>query len=192
MKLAAACLLLTLGAAAATAPAKNFGTVVKSSSKISPGADGPVFREGRVTISLEKSGEEQEFKVTSKTKVTLDGKPAKFKSALPGTVVLRASLDPKTKALAALDLKSAPRTDAPAPEPGAVSGEIANTDVIKGVLSVRIGPGNTRDYAVTNRTRIAGSSGAPLEFDALKVGDGVDVRSGDGLSADEVLVRVAH
>jgi hypothetical protein len=194
VKLAAACLLLTLGAAAAAPPAKTFGRIVKSSSKISPGADGPVFREGRLTVAREKTGEEEEFKATAKTKVTLDGKPAKFKAALPGIVILRASFDSK-KVLTALDLKSAPRLDPAPSEPvlatGRVSGEVANTDALKGILSVRVGPGDTRDFTVSERSRIAGSSGAPLAFDAIKVGDGVEVQTPDGKSADEILVRVA-
>ncbi|MBI5246862.1 MAG: hypothetical protein HY923_06745 [Elusimicrobia bacterium] len=196
MKLAAACLLLTLGAAAATPTPKNFGTVVKSSSKISPGADGPVFREGRVTIALEKSGDEQEFKATPKTKITLDGKPAKFKAALPGTAVLRVTLDPKTRSLASLDLKSAPRAEQPA-SPGAAgsaSGEVANTDVFKGVLSMRLGRQSIRDYAIKDTTRlvrVSGSQTTPIGFDELRVGDAIEVNSKDGDVADEILVRAA-
>ncbi len=193
MKLAAACLLLTLGAAAAAPPSKIFGKIVKSSSKISPGADGPVFREGKLTIAREKTGEEEEFKATAKTRVTLDGKPAKFKAAMPGVVILRAAFDPKTKILAAIDLKSAPRAELPPAEAvlatGRVSGEVANTDALKGLLSVRVGPGDTRDYAVSERSRIAGSSGTPMSFDSIKVGDAVEVQTADGKSADEVLVR---
>lgn len=195
MKLAAALVLLTLGASAAPAPSKIFGKVVKSSSKISPGADGPVFREGRLTVAREKTGEDEEFKATAKTRVTLDGKPAKFKAAVPGTVILRAAFDPKTNILAAIDLKSAPRAELPPPEPvlvtGRVSGEVANTDALKGILSVRVGKGDTRDYAVTERSRIAGSSGAPMTFDSIKIGDAVELQTPDGKSADEILVRVA-
>lgn len=195
MTLAAACLLVALGASAATPPAKPVGTVVKSASKISPGADGPVFREGRVTVLLAKTEVEEEYKATAKTKVTLDGKPAKFKAALPGTVVLRVALDPKTKTLSRLDLKSAPRpvvAAEPVPaEPGRATGEVADTDVIKGRLSIRLGPNSVRDYSVSERTRIAGQSGSPLGFDAIKVGDSVDVNSEDGRSAAEILVRVA-
>lgn len=196
MRLAAAGLLLALGAAAAPAPAaKIFGKVVKSTAKISPGADGPVFREGRLTVAREKTGAEEEFKATPKTRITLDGKPAKFKAVFPGVIILRAAFDPKTNVLAAIDLKSAPRAELPPPEPvlqtGRISGEVANTDAIKGILSVRVGKGDTRDYAVTERSRIAGSSGAAMTFDSIKVGDAVEVQTPDGKSADEILVRLA-
>ena len=196
MKLGAVCLLLALGAAAAPA-LKTFGTVVKSSSKISPGADGPIFREGRVTVLLAKTEVEEEFKATAKTKITLDGKPAKFKAALPGTIVLRAAIDPKTKALSSLDLKSGPRgEDQPAAHgaAGSASGEVANTDVLKSVLTVRLGRQSIRDYAVKETSRIvrvAEGMTTAIAFESIKIGEAVEVNSRDGDTADEILVRAA-
>lgn len=209
MRLAAA-LLLLLAAGASAAPRRKtkapaekpaadrpFGTVTKASSKISPGSDGPVFREGRLTVLLSGTEVEEEFKATLKTKVTLDGKAAKFnKAAAPGAVVLRADADPKTKELRSLDLKSGPRpaaSDAPAAEaypPGPVEGEVAGIDVLKGLLSVRVGKATMRDLLVDERTRIAGESGQALEFTAIKIGDGISAQSKDGRTADEILVRI--
>lgn len=204
---AALLLLLAAGAAAAPrprakakpaapAPARPFGTVLKSSSKISPGSDGPVFREGRVTILLDGTEVSEEFKATPRTKITLDGKAAKFKAAVAGALVLRADPDPKTKELRSLDLKSAPRPDdggavtETSYAPGPVTGEVANIDVLKGVLSLRIGRQTMRDLLVDERTRIAGESGHPLAFEAIKIGDGIDAQSADGRTATEILVRI--
>ncbi|UPT72749.1 MAG: hypothetical protein M0D55_12510 [Elusimicrobiota bacterium] len=173
MRLAAAVLLLVAAGASAapkrkaapkTESARPYGRVVKSSSKISPGSDGPVFREGRVTILLSETEVEEEFKAGPKTKITLDGKAAKFgKAAVVGAIVLRADADPKTKELRALDLKSGPRpaeAEAPAEAAtyaaGPVEGEVANIDVIKGLLSVRVGRQTMRDLLVDDGTRIAG------------------------------------
>lgn len=197
MKLAAACLLLTLGAAAAEPKAKSqptrvAGKVVKTSSKISPGGDGkPVFREGRLTMT-DKADREEELKATAKTKITLDGKPAQFRAAQPGTIIVRAQYDPNTKELSALDLKSAPRPESPSAEaPGVVTGEVADTDVIKGRLSVRLGPQNVREYAVGELTEVVGADGKSVAFETLKVGDPVEVDSKDGKSAAVVRARPA-
>lgn len=180
---AAACALLALSSAAA-APKTLAGKVAKSSSRIAPGADGrAAFRDGRVTIT-DKAGNAEELKADPRTKVTLDGKPAQFKAAVPGTIVLRARFDPATKVLASLDLKSGPRDEAP----GRETGELAGTDVLKGTLSVRIGPNSTRDYTVTETTTFEGRDGKPLPFEALKPGDAVEVNSRDGKSAAEVRV----
>lgn len=209
MRLAAAVLLLcAAGASAAprkakpkaekTVAARPFGTVTKASSKISPGSDGPVFREGRLTVLLDGTEVEEEFKATVKTKVTLDGKPAKFaKAAAAGAVVLRADADPKTKELRSVDLKSGPKPESaekaaetPYAIPGPVEGEVANIDVLKGLLSVRVGRQSMRDLLVDERTRIAGESGQALEFTAIKIGDGISAQSKDGRTADEILVRI--
>lgn len=156
--------------------------MTKSSSRIAPGGDGrAAFRDGRVTIA-DKAGAEVELKANPRTKVTLDGKPAQFKAAVPGTIVLRADYDAAAKLLTALHLKSGPKDSAP----GRVSGELAGTDVLKGTLSVRVGPNSTRDYAVTETTTVEGRDGKPLAFEALKPGDAVEVNSRDGKSAAEV------
>lgn len=201
---AALLLLLAAGAAAAprpkakakAAPARPFGTVVKAASRISPGSDGPVFREGRLTILLDGTEVSEDFKATPRTKITLDGKPAKFKAAAAGAVVLRADADPKSRELRSLDLKSAPRPDDGgavadnAYAPGPVNGEVANIDVLKGVLSLRTGRQTVRDLHVDERTRIAGESGHALAFEAIKIGDGIDAQSADGRVATEILVRI--
>ena len=191
---AAACVLLTLSTAAAETkpkvqPTRLAGKVVKSSSKIAPGADGPVFREGRLSM-IDKNDRPEELKATPRTKVTLDGKPSQFKAALPGTVILRALYDPNTKELLALDLKSVPRPEAPIGEaPGVAWGEIADTDVLKGRLSVRTGPQSVREYALTDQTSILSKDGAPIAAEALKIGDAVEVDSKDGKAASTVHVR---
>lgn len=187
-----AALLLALPCSAADAkpkaqPTRLAGKVVKTSSKIAPGGDGrPVFREGRLTMT-DKADRTEELKATPRTKITLDGKPAQFKAAAPGTLILRALYDPNTKELSALDLKSAPRPEEPLDAaPGIVTGEVANTDVLKGALSVRTGRQSVREFAVTERTAIAGADGKPLAFEAIKIGDAVEVDSKDGKTAAEV------
>jgi hypothetical protein len=192
---AAACVLLTLSAAAADAPkvkpTRLAGIVVKSSSKISPGADGPVFREGRLTMA-DKADRSEELKANPKTKVTLDGKPSTFKAATPGTLILRALYDPNTKILSVLDLKSVAREAPPGDLPGGtVTGEVANTDVLKGTVSVRLGPQSNREYAVTEQTTVVGADGKALQFEGVKIGDAVEVESKDGKSASVVRVRLA-
>ena len=194
--LGAACVLLTLSSAAAEAkpkaqPTRLAGKVVKSSSKIAPGADGPVFREGRLTMT-DKADRVEELKATPRTKVTLDGKPAQFKAATPGTIVLRALYDPNTKELAALDLKSVPRQEPPAAEaPGLTTGEVANTDVFKNTLSVRSGPQEVREFTLNDQTAIEGKDGKPLALEMIKIGDAVEVDSRDGKTAAAVHVRLA-
>lgn len=169
---------------AAVEPKTLSGKVVKSSSRLAPGADGrAAFRDGRLTIA-DKTGGEIELKANPRTKVTLDGKPAPFKAAVPGAIVLRADYDAATKVLTALQLKSGPKDSAP----GRAAGELAGTDVLKGTLSVRVGPNSTRDYAVTEATTVEGRDGKPLAFEALKPGDAVEVNSRDGKSAAEVRV----
>lgn len=192
---AAACVFLALASAAADAPkvrpTRLAGIVVKSSSKLAPGADGPVFREGRLTMA-DKADRSEELKANPKTKVTLDGKPAKFSAATPGTLILRALYDPNTKILTVLDLKSVPREPSPAADPaGVVTGEVANTDVLKGTVSVRLGPQSNREYVVNEQTTVVGQDGKSITFEAIKIGDAVEVDSKDGKTAAVVRVRLA-
>lgn len=132
----------------------------------------------------DKAGNAAELKANPRTKVTLDGKPAQFKAAVPGAIVLRARFDPATKFLVSLDLKSGPKDEAP----GRETGELAGTDVLRGTMSVRVGPNTTRDYAVTETTTFEGRDGKPIAFEALQPGDAVEVNSRDGKSAAEVRV----
>ncbi len=175
--------MLALSSAAAEQKTLS-GKVAKSSSRIAPGADGrAAFRDGRLTVT-DKAGNAEELKANPRTKVTLDGKPAQFKAAVPGAIVLRARFDAATKILVSLDLKSGPKDEAP----GRETGELAGTDVLKGTLSVRVGPNATRDYAVTETTTFEGRDGKPVAFEALKPGYAVEVNSRDGKSAAEVRV----
>jgi len=187
--------MLTLSSAAAEAPkvrpTRLAGIVVKSSSKIAPGADGPVFREGRLTMA-DKADRSEELKANPKTKVTLDGKPSTFKAATPGTLIVRALYDPNTKVLSVLDLKSVPRDPPPAEEPGGVvTGEVADNDVLKGTISVRLGPQSNREYSVNEATSVVGADGKALSFEAVRIGDAVELDSKDGKSASVVRVRLA-
>jgi hypothetical protein len=126
MKALLAAVLLTLSASAAEAPkakakaksSRTAGKVVQAMVKAAPSADGPVMSEGRLTL-LDDADHTEEFKITPKTRVTLDGKPAKFqKAAAPGARATRVVYDPDTKVVTALDVKSAPKAE-PAAEPKA-------------------------------------------------------------------------
>lgn len=194
--------LVSLSAFAADAPkpkaalARTSGKILKAQSKLAPGSDGPSFRDGRVTI-FDKADHTEEFKVTPKTKVTLDGKPAKFqKAAVTGALVLKGLYDPNTKELASLDLKSVPKPAADADDArsaGTVHGEVANTDVLKGVLSVRTADKSVREFSVPETAKIqresAGKPAADILIEAIKVGDAVEVHSADGKTALEIHVR---
>ena len=200
--------LLAASASAADAPKKaakgakhelsrTAGKILQAQSKLAPGADGPKFREGRVTI-LDKAEHTEEFKVTPKTKVTLDGKPARFQnSSSVGTIVLKALYDPNTKELASIDLKAGPKTDGDDSKfGGTLTGEIANTDVIKGVVSVRTAAKTVREYAVSDVTKIRreteGTPGEDIGFESVKIGEAVEVHSMDGKTASELHVRAAR
>ncbi|MBI4061744.1 MAG: hypothetical protein HY403_09965 [Elusimicrobia bacterium] len=108
-------------------------------------------------------------------------------AALAVLVSLSASAAPKSKPKAKT-AKPAPR---PVAAPGVVTGEVANTDIFKGILSLRTGPNAVREFAVTEQTAIEGTTGLPLAFETLKVGDAVEVHSKDGKSAAAVRVRPA-
>lgn len=199
---AALAVFVPLSAYAAGAPkakaelSRTAGKIIKSQSKLAPGSDGPSFREGRVTI-FDKADHTEEFKVTPKTKVTLDGKPAKFqKAAAIGTLVLRALYDPNTKELASLALKSVPMPIADVDDSklaGTTIGEVANTDVLKGVLSVRSADKSVHEFIVPEAAKIqreaAGKPASDILIEALKVGDAVEVLSADGKTALEIHVR---
>lgn len=199
---AAFAVLAALSASAAGAPkpkaelSRTAGKVLKAQANISPSADGPVFREGRITI-LDKADHVEEFKATKRTKVTLDGKPAKFqKAAAPGALVLKALYDPNTKELSSLDLKSGPRPDGDDPKAvEAVRGEVANTDVLKGILTVRTGRQAISEFTVPETAKIRreaeGKPGEAVPFEALQVGDAVEVFSPDGKTAVEIHARAA-
>ncbi len=176
--------LIALTAAAADAPlSKTAGKVLKSQSKIAPSAGGPVFREGRLTIAG-KRGDEV-YKATPRTKVTLDGKPAKFpKAAVAGAIALKALYDPATKELASLDLKSGP-----------FAGEVANTDILTGALSVRGADKSLREFVVPENAvirREVDGKPAAIPFEALQIGDAVEVFFADGRTAVEIRARAAR
>jgi len=192
----AAAFAVLVALSASAAPMRTAGKILKAQAKIAPSPDGPVFHEGRVTI-LDKADHVEEFKATKRTKVTLDGKPAKFsKAAVPGALVLKALYDPKTKELSSLDLKSGPKPDADDPKTAeTVRGEIANTDVIKGILTVRTGRQAISEFVVPETAKIVreaeGKPGAAVPFEALQVGDAVEVFSADGKTAVEIHARAA-
>jgi len=199
---AALAVLVPLTAHAAGAPkskklSRTAGKVLKSDAKIAPSADGPVFREGRVTI-FDRADHTEEFKATPRTKVTLDGKPAAFqRSAVPGALVRKALYNPATKELASLDLKSAPKPDADDYRlPGTVHGEVTNTDVLGGILSVRTADKAVRDYHASDATRIlreeGGKPGVEIRIESLQIGDTVEVHSADGKTALEIHARAAQ
>lgn len=194
----AAAFAVLVALTASAAPLRTAGKILKAQAKISPSPDGPVFREGRLTI-LDKADHVEEFKATPRTKVTLDGKPSKFqKAAVAGAIVLKALYDPKTKELASLDLKSGPKPDAddPVVDAGAVRGEIAHTDVLKGVVSVRSADKSVREFIVPEAAKILreadGKPAAEIPLEALQVGDSVEIFPADARTAREIHVRAAR
>lgn len=171
------------------------GKVAKSSVKMTSGKKGPVFTEGRLTI-IDEAGHTEEYRVDARTKVTCDGKRAAFaQSAVPGACdrVTRLLYD-AGKRVHLLELKTALKADADdARGRPAVTGEVASTDVLAGKLSVRMGGGNMLDFTVGDATKIAREAkdkpAESIPFEAVKVGDRVEVHSKDWKTADEIHVR---
>ena len=185
MKLQAAVALALLAAPAeARKPApraeevRTSGTVYKTE----------VYARSGLLVVVDKDGRTEDYGMRRTTKIFRDGKEATFDAALIGDLVLRASYDPKTKVLSVLELKPAGTAAA-----GPVKGEVALTDAIKGTLSVRLGKGAVREFAVVETTKILQlSEGQPAKevaFETAAVGDAVEVRSADGKTADEIRLR---
>ncbi len=183
MRLAAA---LLLAATAASAKVTS-GVVVQAMAKMAPSSDGPSFREGRLVMT-DKKGEQLELKITLKTAVTLDGKAAKFhKAAAPGVAVFRVQYDDKNVA-SVLALKSAAGSPKAANVAQSYRGEIANTDILKNMITVRTGRQNVRDFVVAEGTTIKRAPAPdknpePVGLEALQVGDGIELYSADGKTA---------
>lgn len=185
-------LALALPASAKDQPGRASGVVAQSLVKVAPSDGGPVLREGKLTITL-KDGTALELKVTPKSKVTLDGKPAKYqKAAAPGAVVLRALYEPATKVLTSIDLKSGPRPKREDDAAGPVTGEIAATDIVANTVSVRTASA-TVTFSVPESAALkregAGGVYETVGLDALRVGDTVSVESADGKTATSVSAR---
>lgn len=192
---AAAALTALLTLAASSARAATLSGKVLTAEVASDSADGS----GDLVI-VDKGGRTARYEVAGTTRVTRDGKPASFDETLVGDMVVRAKYDPKTKVLTVLDLKSSgteKKAAKPAPKAEAayVTGEVAFTDAIKGTLSVRQGPGRTRDFAVTDATKVlrvkAEGPTQEIGFENVAVGDLVEVRSADGKTADSIRIRPA-
>ena len=81
------------------------------------------------------------------------------------------------------------------PRARTILGEVANTDILKGILSIRSADKAVRDYAVTDATKIMRKTedkpDTALPFEAVNVGDAVEVSSQDGRTALEVRVHAA-
>ena len=175
---------------AAAAPAKP--AAKPSSASLS----GRIIKaeKGRITV-VDDAGHLEELAVSAKTRVRCDGKKAALKDASPEACarVEKATFDARTKKASSLVLKRLP-----AGEHGAgpsLQGEVANTDVVGGKLSVRLGGGATIDLKVAEGTKIlrevAEDKFEPMTLDAVKVGDRVEVHSKDWKTAEEVHVRPA-
>ena len=195
MKLLAAAALIALLAASAPALGATAAGGKVLNAEITPDAgDGS----GKLVI-VDKGGRTSRYGIDSATHVTKDGKPAAFEETLVGDLVVRAKYDPKTKVLTVLDLKStteskSSKASAAKPEAAYVAGEVAFADALKGTLSVKQGPGKTRDFIVTDATkvlRVKGDSTQEIGFENVNVGDPVEVRSTDGKTADSIRVRPA-
>ena len=187
---AAALLALLAAAAPALGATRVSGTVL--TAEVSPDSS---HGAGDLVI-VDKGGRTSRYEVAGKTRVTRDGKDVKFDDALIGDLVVRAKYDPKTKVLTVLDLKSS-GVEKPVkkPAPATVNGEVAFADAIKGTLSVRLGPGRTRDFTVAETTKVAREKAEgpaqEIGFENVAVGDLVEVRSADGKIADSIRVHPA-
>ncbi len=192
LALAAALAAPAFAAAAPAAPAREppgpSGKILRTEASDDAASGG-----GTLTV-VDKAGKTTEYSVNGATRVMRDGKKIPFDTALIGDLVVRAKYDPKTKTLSVLELKSSgtPKPAA-APAPASVSGEVAFADAIAGRISVRLGPGLTREFAVGEGTKVVRevSGKTPLEagFETVAVGDSVEVRSRDGKNADSIRVR---
>lgn len=175
-------LLAAAALAAAPAPSRTAGTVLKTEA-------------GRLTI-IDDAGHTEQFRVTSKTRVICDGKKAAFPSAVSDTACSRAAkvlYNAQTKAVSVLELTTQ-KVDADDKKGRAlVSGEIALTDVMTGKLSVRTAGGATVDFTVPDGAKIvreiAGGAAEPVAFESLKVGDPVEVLTKDSKTVQEIHVR---
>lgn len=172
---------------AAAVVSSTSGKIVKSSPKT-----------GRLTI-VDAAGHEEEFAVDARTRTTCDGKKATFaKAAAPGAceTVTKLTYDPSTKRVAVLTLAT-PKKDADDAKPGRAnaSGEVATTDVLAGKIFVRMGGGATLEFKVVEATKILvekdGAAPAAIPFEAVKVGDRVEVLSKDWKTADELHLHPA-
>lgn len=194
MSRAAAAALLALLAAAPAWAAKPVTGKVLTAEVTPESGEGS----GDLVI-VDKGGNTARYGIDNATKVTRDGKRAAFEQTLVGDSVLRAKYDPKTKVLTVLDLKSSteskPAKAEAKPEAAYVTGEVALTDALKGTLSVRQGPGKTRDFEVTETTKVlrvkAEGQTQEIAFESVAVGELVEVRSTDGKTADSIRVRPA-
>ncbi|MEK7388352.1 MAG: hypothetical protein AAB036_01495 [Elusimicrobiota bacterium] len=87
----------------------------------------------------------------------------------------------------------APRPTPAAPvHPGRVAGEVANTDVIGNTISVRCADKTTREYRVSETTRVVRQiKGKPetVPFEDIAVGEPVELFSTDGKTAREIRAR---
>ena len=197
--------LLTAGAAfaraAGTPETRASGTVLTAEVASDPFADN-VSGAGSMVI-VDPAGHTANYSVVGTTRLTRDGKKITFDTTLVGDLVVRAEFDPNTKTLTVLELKT-PGTAAPAKKavrPAAkkaaataiVSGEVAFADAIKGELSVRLGKGRTRKFAVAETTTVlrktADEPAREVAFETVAVGDVVEVRSRDGKVADQIRIR---
>ncbi len=190
---AAACLVLALSASAAKAPKS------KAKVKLSRTA-GKVLEAGpeRLTL-LDKAGDTVELKITRRTKVALDGKASTFTAASPGTLVLNALYNPASKELTSLVLISAPKNTAmkaaadDQAKAGKITGEVSNTDIFKNTLSLRVAGKFMRDFTVPEGTKIVrevkGKADMPQEFEAIQIGDTIEISSLNGRVLSEIRVR---
>jgi hypothetical protein len=153
---------------------------------------------GRLTLA-DDAGHLEEFAFDVKTKATCDGhKFPLMKVATPGVCDRASKLlyDP-TKRISVLELKSAVKADVDDAKgrPNA-SGEVAATDVLAGQLSVRLGGGAMLNFKIVPATKIffeaEGAAPAEKPFEAVKIGDRVEVRSKDWKTADDIHFRGAE
>ena len=115
-------------------------------------------------------------------------------SASAGTAQPKAKRKGKaTQTAAPKPAATAKAEEKTAASPGRTTGEVANTDIFKNMLSMRTADKSMRDFTITEATKIVrevkGKPDAPIQFEAIQIGEPVELFSQDGKTASEVRVR---
>lgn len=148
----------------------------------------------RVAV-LTGAGDTLILKIRKSTRILLDDGKSKLDELSAGLKV-SALYDNKTFVASFLDAHNqAEAVSNTQPQGGSptVTGEVANTDVIAGKISLRLKGGNMLDLAVGEKTKVwretPDKPAVEITFEAVNVGDRAGVLTRDWSVADEIRVR---